>query len=145
MPFIVRVLAEDVRLWEEYSHEVTISDAYLRDKERTGRFFYHLKQDIYHAELNVFTLKSPAQLESLVDQDMFLFINVEKTYLSKTIPGGRRVMLRIEYLDRKLQGNPRRLRLKIDHIETRWGGPPKIFLVELGGKNGCGNAEGKVI
>lgn len=131
MPFIVRVLEEDIARWEEYQHEVNISSQYLQDRARTGRHFYHLRQEIYHTELAGISLKAPARLESLVDQDLLLQINIEEGYLSQRTGSKPRVLLLLKRLTRPLEGKPRRLRLRIEKVELQPDGPPRVILKEI--------------
>lgn len=133
MAFIVRVLEEDLGLWEEYEHEVNISSQYLEDRARTGRYFYHLRQEVYRAELAGFSLKAPAPLASLVGQDLFLHINVDRGFMPRRTGSQPRVILLLERFIRKIDGNPRRLRLRIEKLELHRGGPPRIILKELKG------------
>ena len=130
MPFIVRVLPEDVVLWEAYEHSLHRGPSYLEEKEASSSVAYRLKLDVYRPETAPITLKAPAPLESLVGQDLFCTINVEKGYLSKRTGAGRRVHIHLERLNRKLEGRPRLLRLRIARIDPSTN-PPRVYLTEL--------------
>jgi hypothetical protein len=127
MPFVVRVLAEDIGLWEAYEHSIHRGPSYLAEARTAGHVAYRLKLDVYKPELAAITLKSPARLESLVGQNVFCWINIEKGYLSEKTGAAPRVHLRLERLNRQIDGR-RLLRLRVAGIEPRSDGPPRVIL-----------------
>jgi hypothetical protein len=136
MPFVVHILAEDIGLWEAYEHSIHRGPSCLAEARTAGHVAYRLKLDVYKPELAAITLKSPARLESLVGQNVFCWINIEKGYLSEKTGAAPRVQIRLERLNRQIDGR-RLLRLRVARIEPRPDGPPRVILAELGGAGGA--------
>lgn len=129
MPFIVHILAEDIQQWEVYQHNLHTGPAYQREQEAAGHVHYRLKQTIYNPALDNIKVTTPAPLESLVDQDLFAFVNVEEGYLSKSTGAGHRTHIRLKRLNREIREPVRRLRLAIEKIDTTRH-PPHVTLKE---------------
>jgi hypothetical protein len=121
MPFLVKVLAEDVALWEKYIH----------DSAGSTRNQYRPRMDVFNADLARVTLRLPVPIEWLTGQVSFCYINVEKSFMSKATGTPPRILIDLEKPNRAIEGSPRLLRLRIERIEPRPDGPPRVILAEL--------------
>jgi hypothetical protein len=134
MPFIVRVLADDLEQWELYEHEVSRGPTYVEEQQQSRRpFHYRLQQRVYRPEFSAIKLDAPDRLDRLLDQDLFCFINIEKGYLNEKTGDRPSVRFKLDRLTRSIIEPARRLRLRIESVDTSKH-PPRVMLEEW--KNG---------
>jgi hypothetical protein len=114
MPFIIRILREDIDEWVLTANTNPARTRYIyTPASRVPRL----------------VVSSLAPLSSFINEDVLCTINIEKS--GSRLPGEDRTSIRLEQLNRKLTGAVRRLRLKIKSIERRDDGAPRVMLEEL--------------
>lgn len=111
MPFVVKILKEDLECWEP-----------TRNSMPSDKFHYYYKPD--HKLLK---LSAPERLENLVGEQMFCWIQIEKGNFGSCV----RLLLKEWKRHPKDTGTVRLLRIR-PGIVIAGGSPlPKIFLKEL--------------
>ena len=102
------------------------------ERARSGHVFYRPRMTgVWRPEWAHITLKAPGSLEGLVGQTVLGYINIERGYLDRATGALPRVHIRLERIrdGRKVPATARRLRLKIDRLETG-ASPPKVWFAE---------------
>lgn len=115
MPFVVRVLAEDLDGWT---------------LENQTSKFYHYRPRLPAEIAEQIQIVSPAPLSELIDQDMVGFINVDKGWMSKKIGARPETKLQLKS-PKEVVRSKSRLRLKIKAVDD--SRPPRVTLEEYGG------------
>jgi hypothetical protein len=100
MPFVVRIFAEDLPLWEEYVHSRT-------------RYTCHVRMCTWREEYARIKVSAPAPLESLVGTELLAWINIDRSYLSKQTNAPDRIHIFLKRLTHAIPPEVRRLRLRI--------------------------------